>query len=565
MTTINELKAAGEAPAWMEDFGLKTLQGGYLLKDETPKMMYRRAAKAAAARLKKPHMEEKFFDVMWKNWLCPATPILVNMGTDRGLPISCYANSVPDSLDGILMKNHELGMLAKHGGGVGTYYGRIRGRGSPVKGTGGISDGVPAWAKINDSTIHSVNQGSARRGAAVGYLPIRHPDIDEFLSIRKPTGDANSRCFNLHHGVCIEDEFMEAIQNGDTRSRELWQRVLTERFETGEPYLFFTDNVNRQLPQSYINNNLKVETSNLCNEIYLYTDPDHTFVCCLSSLNLARWDEWKDTDTIEISIEFLDAVMEEYIQKAKSITGMAASVRFAEKSRALGLGVLGWHTLLQKNNIPFDSMDAMMLNGQVFRTIRSKADVATRELAVEFGEPEWCKGTGVRNTHLLAIAPTVSNSTISGNLSAGIEPLVANSFVQNSSKGTFIRKNGILRELLASKGKDTDEVWRFIDKEAGSVQSLPFLSAQEKEVFLTARELNQFSIIRQAGQRQKWIDQGQSINLFFGVNSDPKYIHEVHMEAWKAGLKGLYYCRTESVLRADMASRDSSECKACEA
>lgn len=549
----------------MEDYGLKTLQAGYLLPDETPKMMYRRVAKTAAARLNKPVLEDRFFDIMWKNWLCPATPILVNMGSNRGLPISCYSSAVPDSLDGILMKGHELGMLAKHGGGVGMYLGNIRPRGSEVKGTGGISDGVTAWAKIYDSTIHSVNQGSARRGAAVVYLPITHSDVEEFLNMRKPTGDANSRCFNLHHGVCIDDAFMQSLLDGNKKNRELWQRVLTERFETGEPYLFFTDNANRELPQAYTNNGLKVQTSNLCNEIYLYTDPEHTFVCCLSSMNLARWEEWKDTDTVQLAIQFLDAVMEEYIQKATGLVGMEAAVNFARKSRALGLGVLGWHTLLQQKMIPFDSMGAMMLNAKVFGSIRKKADEATRALAEEFGEPLWCKGTGTRNSHLLAIAPTVSNSTISGNLSAGIEPLAANTFVQNSAKGTFIRKNGVLEKLLKSKNKDTPEVWQQIDKDAGSVQGLDCLSPEEKEVFLTARELNQFAIVRQAGQRQKWIDQGQSVNLFFGVNSSPKYIHEVHMEAWKLGLKGLYYCRTESVLRADMASRDSSECKACEA
>lgn len=565
MKTLAELKNSGEAPFFLDEPGYQTLRKGYLRDKETPRDMYLRVANAAANTLKKPELKEDFFNIMWKNWLCPASPVLANLGTTLGLPISCNSLHVGDSLDSILTKNHELGMLSKYGAGVGIYLGDLRGRGTEVLGTGGISDGITAWSKIYDATIHSVNQGSTRRGAAAIYLPIEHIDIAEFLNIRRPVGDLNKRCLNLHHGVCISDAFMHKIINGDTSSRKLYSEILSARVETGEPYLFFTDNVNRQRPQCYIDNNLEIKTSNICNEIYLYTDSEHTFVCCLSSMNLARWDEWKDTNAVRLATYFLDAVLTEYITKAKKIKGFESAVRFAEKSRAIGIGVLGWHSLLQSRMLPFDSFDAMLLNAQIFKYIRGEAEAATADLALEYGEPDWCKGHTRRNSHLLAVAPTVSNSTISGGLSAGIEPIAANIYVQKSAKGTFIRKNKYLEQLLESKGKNTDAIWTQISKDQGSVQSLTFLTELEREVFKTAREINQFSIIKQAAQRQKWIDQGQSVNLFFGLNASPNYIHEVHMEAWKAGLKGLYYCRSESILRADLATRQKEECAACEA
>lgn len=563
--SLDQLKEKGLAPEWMSIEGFKTLQGGYLLQNETPFDMYKRVSTAAAQRLNKLNLKNVFFDIMWKNWLCLASPVCANMGTERGLPISCNSIHVGDSLNSILNKGHELGMLSKYGAGVGIYVGDLRSRGSSVKGTGGTSDGVLAWAKIYDSIIHSCNQGNTRRGASAAYLPVSHPDIYEFLQMRRPTGDANTRCLNLHHGVNIDDNFMhKAFVEKDVKTREIWEEILTLRFETGEPYLFFSDNVERQKPQSYVINNLDIKTSNICNEIYLHTDPDHTFVCCLSSMNLARYDEWKNTNTVQMAIWFLDAVIEEYIEKAKILPGFESAVRFAEKSRAVGLGVLGWHSLLQNKMTAFDSFDAMKLNAEIFRLINQETEKATKDLAKEYQEPLWCKGLGRRNTHVMAIAPTVSNSLISGGLSAGIEPWSANLFVQNSAKGTFIRKNKQLEFLLENKNKNNEETWNQINKDAGSVLNLKFLSEHEKEVFATAREINQFAIIKQAAQRQKWIDQGQSINLFFGINADPKYIHEVHKMAYDSGLKGLYYCRTESGLRADLATRSADECKACE-
>ena len=562
--TLQNLKDSGEAPAWMGEEGFKTLQGGYLLPKETPKQMYWRVANAAGSYYaNSSKWSAEFFEAMWKNWLCTASPVLSNMGTQRGLPISCNSIHVGDSVDSIFGKSHELAMLSKNGAGVGIYLGDVRGRGAPIKGNG-KSEGIIPWAKVYDTTTVSVSQGSTRRGASAVYLPMDHLDIDEFINMRRPTGDVNRRCLNMNHGICVTDEWMNSMIAGDQHKRHLWGEVLKARVETGEPYLFFTDNVNKANPETYKANGLSVKTSNICTEIFLHTDPDHSFVCCLSSLNLVKWDEWKDSNLAAVATRFLDAVIQEYIVKSESVPGLEASRRSAIKGRAIGIGVLGWHTLLQKNMTPFDSFDAMMLNSAIFRTIRNGAEKETKQLAIELGEPEWCKGFGRRNTHLMAIAPTVSNSTISGGHSAGIEPIAANIFSQKSAKGTFIRKNNVLSDLLQTMGKDTPEVWKSINEQSGSVQHLSFLSAEQKAVFLTAREINQYAIVKQAAQRQKFIDQGQSVNLFFGANADPKYIHGVHIEAWQTGLKSLYYFRTEGVIRGDLASRSKEECAACE-
>lgn len=563
---LQELKNIGEAPEWMQEPGFQTLLGGYLLFQETPKGMYRRVAKSAASyyKGKEEYYETKFFDSMWKNWLCIASPIAANLGTNRGLPISCNSIHVGDSVDSIFTKSHELAMLSKNGAGVGIYLGDIRGRGASIKGNG-KSEGVIPWTKCFDSTTVAVSQGSTRRGASAVYLPIEHVDIEEFINIRRPTGDVNRRCLNLNHGICITDQWMNEMLAGDEIKRSLWKEVLKARVETGEPYLFFTDNVNNQNPECYKAKGLDVKTSNICTEIFLKTDPDHSFVCCLSSLNLTKWDEWKDSDLPQIATRFLDAVLEEYIIKSEGAPGLEASRRSAIKGRAIGIGVLGWHTLLQMNDLPFDSFGAMMLNSQIFKTIRDKAELETMELAKELGEPEWCQGFNRRNTHLMAVAPTVSNSLISGGHSAGIEPIAANMYAQKGSKGTFIRKNHTLQKVLIDLGQNTQEVWKSINENNGSVQHLDCLSDHQKEVYLTAREINQHAIIKQAAQRQKFIDQGQSINLFFAANASAKYIHEVHIESWKLGIKSLYYFRTEGVIKGDMASRSKDDCQSCEA
>lgn len=561
---LDELKLSGEAPNWMDEFGFKTLSGGYLLENETPRAMYARIAKAAASYYKdSKELEKKFFTILWNNWLCPASPVAANLGTDRGLPISCNTIHVGDSVDSIFMKNYELAVLSKNGAGVGIYFGDIRGRGAKIKGNG-VSEGIVPWAKVFDTTTVSVNQGSTRRGASAIYLPIEHLDIEEFINIRRPTGDINRRCLNVNHGICISDAWMNAMISGDQEKRKLWAEILRARVETGEPYLFFTDNVNKNNPECYTKNGLDVKSSNICSEITLYTDPDHSFVCCLSSLNLTKWDEWKDTDTVNLAVRFLDAVLSEYIKKTENIKGMEASRRSAIKGRAIGIGVLGWHTLLQEKSLSFDSFETMQLNAEIFKTINKRANEESAKLAKELGEPDWCKGFGKRNTHLIAVAPTVSNSTISGGHSAGIEPISANIFTQKSAKGTFIRKNLTLEKLLETKGQNTPEIWKSINEQNGSVQHLKFLSDHEKEVFLTAREINQHTLVKLATQRQKWIDQAQSVNLFFAMNSSPKYIHEVHLAAWKNGLKTLYYLRSNGVIRSDLASRSEAECKACE-
>jgi ribonucleotide reductase alpha subunit len=697
--TIEELKEKGLVPEWQTIEGYSTLKGGYLLEGEEPRDMYGRIAKTVAAKLNKPELEEKFFDYMWKGWLCPASPVCSNIGTERGLPISCFSVYVGDSVKEIMDSMTELALLSKHGGGVGMHWNDVRERGSIISNGNGKSDGVVPFLKIQDSTTVGVSQGGVRRGASASYLSIEHGDAEEFLNIRKPQGDVNRQTLNTHHGFCISDEFMDKVLvKKDKKARELWVETLKTRHETGEPYIFFTDNVAKNRPQIYKDLNLDVKGSNICcvsgdtlvltkegpqridslsnkivevwdginwvknssfkqrgvdslyrvhisdgsyvdcnlehrwfvakneieksnfifnvvrtsgleigdliepvsfitkdiqewnrivkiedlnkmepvfcpelpttgkfglanglmtgnTEIFLHTDKDHSFVCCLSSLNAAKYDEWKNSDLIYTSIWFLDGVMQEFIDKAKGKDGFERSVRFAEKSRALGLGLLGFHSLLQQRRLPFDHMDTFMLNAEIFRTMDKESLRASKDLAKEYGEPEWCKGYGVRNTHRIALAPTVSNSTISGNVSPSIEPWTANVFAKKSAKGTFITKNQELLKLLEEKGQNTEEVWNSITSNQGSVQHLDFLSQNEKEVFATAREINQFTIIKLAGQRQRWIDQGQSINIFFPSNVDPKYFHEIHVQAWKEGLNSLYYCRTSSPLKGDSGSR----------
>lgn len=558
---LEQLKNEGEAPAWLTQEGYDTLARGYLLSGETPRGMYRRVARAAA-QYADTSWEAKFFDAMWRNWLCLATPVASNMGTTRGLPISCNSLHVGDSVNSIFTKVHELASLAKNGAGVGIYIGDIRARGTAISGNG-TSEGVVPWAKIYDQTICSVSQGTTRRGSAVLYLPVEHGDVAEFINIRRPIGDPNRRCLNINHGIAITDEWMRNLIAGDAKNREVWASILQARVETGEPYLLFVDAANRDNPPGYVQHGLRVKTSNLCTEIMLHTDPDHTFVCCLSSLNLVRWDEWRDTDVVRTAIRFLDCVISEYLEKSSGIAGLESAVRSARKSRALGLGVLGWHTMLQERSIPFDSYDAMMLNAAIFRRLRTEAEAESTQLAYDLGEPEWCEGTGRRNTHLLAVAPTFSNSIISGGYSPGIEPIAANVFSQKTAKGTFIKKNETLVRVLETQGLNTPETWQVINRDAGSVQNTA-LDEHSKKVFLTAREINQFAVVNQAAQRQQWIDQGQSVNLFFASNADPKYIHQVHLAAWEQGLKSLYYLRSEGVLRGDLASRSRDECTACE-
>ena len=548
-------------PEWGNtDVYKKTIAGGYLLSGETPRAAYMRVASSVARRLYKPELAEVFFDYIWKGWLCLASPVLSNTGTDRGLPISCFGIDVGDSIQEIGGKNLEMMLLAKHGGGVGIGINMIRPAGTRITGNG-TSDGVVPFCKIYDSTILATNQGSVRRGAASVNINIEHDDFLDWLDIREPKGDVNRQSLNLHQCAVVGDKFMRKLEQGDAGARDRWSKLLRKRKATGEPYILFKGNTNKANPQAYKTNGLKVHMTNICSEITLHTDENHSFVCCLSSLNLAKYEEWKDTNLIYDAIWFLDGVMEEFIQRAKGLRGFENAVRSAQRGRALGLGVLGWHTYLQEKGLPFEGLLAQFETRKIFSQFKIESERASMALAETYGEPLWCVGTGLRNTHLRAIAPTVSNSKLSGNISPGIEPWAANVFTEQSAKGTFIRKNPTLVKLLKKHKLNTNEIWDKILADGGSVQDISELDniqmAHEvtaKEVFKTFKEINQLELVNQAGIRQQYVDQSVSLNLAFPSEATPKWINQVHMEAWKKGIKTLYYVRTESVLRGDIAA-----------
>ena len=558
-------------PTWMNEISLSMISKGYLLPDEDVFDAFKRVSRAAAKRLKRKDLQPYFYEAMVKNWLCLASPVLSNMGTERGMPISCFGIDTDDSIEGIALANSELMRLSSQGGGVGIGVSRIRGRGKTISGNG-VSEGVVPWIKIYDSTILATNQGSVRRGAASVNLSVNHPDIEEFLMIRRPKGDVNRQCLNMHQCVVIDDEFMNKVETRDPKALKIWGEILKTRLETGEPYIMFEDNINNNNPEAYKKNNLHVSMTNICSEISLYTDELHSFICCLSSLNLARWDEWNEykfdngMTLPELTCWFLEGVLQEFIDRAKNVRFMENTYRSASKGRAIGIGVLGWHTFLQEKNIPFAGLQANAYTNIMFEFIEKEALKASRAQAELYGEPEWCKGTGLRHTHHLAIAPTVSNAHISGGVSPSIEPLPANVFNLKTAKGTFIKRNPTLEKLLESKGYNIDSVWEQIAKDKGSVLGLPeyILTDEEKEIFLTFKEINPFEIVRQNGIRQKYVDQAISLNLTFDPSDTPKYISDVHKLAWKEGIKTLYYMRSESILRGDTISRDESSCVACE-
>jgi len=569
----DEWRKGIEYPVWGDtDVYKKTITGGYLIFDETPRDAYMRVAKTVARRLYKPELTEKFFEYIWNGWLCLASPVLSNTGTDRGLPISCFGIDVADSIQDIGTKNLEMMLLAKHGGGVGIGINQIRPAGAKITGNG-TSDGVVPFCKIYDSTILATNQGSVRRGAASVNINIEHNDFEEWLEIREPKGDVNRQSLNLHQCAIVGDKFMRKLEQGDAKARDRWSKLLRKRKATGEPYIMFKGNVNKANPQAYKTNGLKVHMTNICSEITLHTDETHSFVCCLSSLNLAKYEEWKDTNLIYDATWFLDGVMEEFIQRAKGLRGFENSVRSATKGRAIGLGVLGWHTYLQEKGLPFEGLLSQYETRKIFSQIKIESERASRALAEVYGEPLWCVGTGMRNTHLRALAPTVSNSKLSGNVSAGIEPWAANVFTEQSAKGTFIRKNPTLEQVLEDLELNTDEIWNKILADGGSIQDIPELDdalignhdIPVKEVFKTFKEINQLELVNQAGIRQQYIDQAVSLNLAFPSEATPKWLNKVHMDAWKKGVKTLYYMRTESVLRGDIAAKAMDEgCLSCD-
>ena len=567
-------------PEWGDnDIYKKTISGGYLLEGESPKEAYTRVSKTVARRLYKPELADKFFDYIWKGWLCLASPVLSNTGTDRGLPISCFGIDVADSIMDIGNKNLEMMVLAKHGGGVGIGVNMIRPAGALITGNG-TSDGVVPFCKIYDSTILATNQGSVRRGAASVNINIDHPDFLDWLEIREPKGDVNRQSLNLHQCAVVGDKFMRRLEEGQPEARKKWSKLLQKRKATGEPYILFKGNTNKANPKAYKANSLKVHMTNICSEIVLHTDESHSFVCCLSSLNLAKYDEWSNTNLIYDSTWFLDGVLSEFIQKAKNMRGFSNSVRSAEKGRALGLGVLGWHTLLQKHGIAFEGLLAQFKTREIFSQLKLETERASKALAEVYGEPLWCTGTGMRNTHLRTIAPTVSNSKLSGNVSPGIEPWAANVFTEQTAKGTFIRKNNELRKVFRKLGIDNKKTWDRVLKDKGSIQGIKQLNGwyydhggklneEEgeplKNIFKTFKEINQLELVNQAGIRQTYIDQAVSLNLAFPSQAEPRWINKIHIEAWKRGIKTLYYMRTESVLRGDIAAEAMNpDCLSCD-
>lgn len=550
-------------PWWYNDESEAVLNRGYLLHGETIHDAIARISGAAAHRLNRPELQERFADIIYKGWMSCSSPIWSNLGTSRGLPISCFGCNIPDSIEGITTKLGEVMMQTKHGGGTSAYFGNLRGRGASIT-NNGKSSGSVSFMKLFDSVMDTVSQGATRRGSFAAYLDIDHPDINEFLQIK----DIGNPIQNLFYAVCVPDYWMQEMIDGDVEKRKIWAKVLESRQQKGLPYIQFSDNVNATRPEIYKQLGLEITHSNLCNEIQLPDGEDESFVCCLASMNLELWEEWKDSDAVQLAIWFLDAVMSEFIEKTAHSTFLKQAHKFALRHRALGLGVLGWHSLLQKNSISFESMDAKMLTNKIFRHIQNEALLASKELAEAYGpapifnEVDNFDGVKYRNTTVMAIAPTTSSSSILGQVSPGIEPYSSNYYKAGLSKGNFIRKNRYLETLLKEKGKNTDEVWRHIMLNQGSVQQLTFLTEHEKEVFKTFKEISQQEIIIQASIRQKYIDQGQSLNINIPPALSIKEVNALIIEAWKLGVKGLYYQRSQSISKELLSNIVS--CRSCE-
>lgn len=553
----NEDSTLREKLWWKNEESEQILNRGYLLKGETVEGAIDRITTAAAQRLYKPELKESFQEMIERGWMSLSSPIWANMGTERGLPISCFNVHIPDNIEGITHKLGEVIMQTKIGGGTSGYFGTLRERGSAVT-DNGKSSGAVSFMKLFDTAMDTISQGGVRRGAFATYLDIDHPDIEEFLKIK----DIGNPIQNLFYGVCVPDYWMQEMIDGDTDKRRVWARVLESRQQKGLPYIFFSDNVNRNKPQVYKDKEMRVNASNLCSEIMLPSSEDESFICCLSSMNLELYDEWKDTEAVKLAIYFLDAVLQEFIVKTEGNHYLAAANRFAKRHRALGLGVLGWHSYLQKNMIPFEGMEAKMKTTEIFQHIQQKADRASEELARIYGEPEVLVGYGRRNTTTLAIAPTTSSSAILGQTSPGIEPFSSNYYKAGLSKGNFIRKNKYLKELLAEKGLDNEDTWRNIMLDGGSVQKLDGLTQEEKDIFKTFKEISQMEIIIQASIRQKFVDQSQSLNINIPAAVPIKEVNKLLIEAWKLGVKTLYYQRSQSVSK-EMVN-NLVNCSSCE-
>lgn len=548
-----ELQHKGHIPDWFTTGGWQLFKEKYLHEADGIKDTYQRIAKTAAKWTDDPDAwASRFFDVMWNGWLALSTPVLSNMGTNKGTPVSCSGQYVGDSIDQFYKNYHETAMLTKNGFGTSGYLGDIRPRGSVIS-SGGRSSGVLPIIKHFVQDMRDVAQGTSRRGAWAGYLPIDHGDFYEVVDYIQHHPD------DLNIGWNISNDFLHKLQEGDEESLLRYRRALKVKAVTGKGYFNFIDKINDMNPECYTAHNLKVKASNLCTEITLHSDEEHTYTCVLSSMNLAKYDEWKDTDAVFVSTVFLDCVASEFIHLGSSIAGMENAVRFTEKGRALGLGALGFHTYLQRKGIAFESFEAHMENLNIFKSIKEQATQASAWMADTFGEPEWCKGTGLRNTHLMAIAPNTSSALICGGVSQGIEPVVANVYNQLTSAGEIYRVNPVFLEFATKRVGWSEELANDIIEHDGSVQHLDWMSEDEKMVFRTAYEIDQKSIVRLAAARQKHIDQAQSINLFFDADEDEEYISEVHKEAFlNPMIKSLYYMRTKAGVTA------SKECVACE-
>jgi len=543
---------------WKNEESEQILNRGYLLKGETVEGAIERVATAAAKRLYKPELIEPFKEMIERGWMSLSSPIWANMGTQRGLPISCFNVFIPDSIEGITHKLGEVIMQTKIGGGTSGYFGSLRERGSAVT-DNGKSSGAVSFMKLFDTAMDTISQGGVRRGAFAAYLDIDHADIEEFLKIKS----IGNPIQNLFTGVCVPDYWMQEMIDGDVEKRQVWAKVLESRQQKGLPYIFFSDNINRNKPQVYKDLNMRIYGSNLCSEIMLPSSEDESFICCLSSMNLELYDEWKDTEAVKLAIFFLDAVLQEFIEKTEGNHYLASANRFAKRHRALGLGVLGWHSYLQKNMIPFEGLEAKMKTSEIFKHIQDRADKATQELARIYGEPELLREYGRRNTTTLAIAPTTSSSAILGQTSPGIEPFASNYYKAGLSKGNFMRKNKYLAKLLQEKGLDNEDTWRNIMLNQGSVQGLDGLTDHEKSVFKTFREISQLEIVQQAAIRQKFVDQAQSLNLNIPAELPIKDVNNLMIEAWKLGVKTLYYQRSQSVSKEMVTSLVT--CSSCEA
>ncbi len=555
---------------WFNEESEQVLNRGYLLTGETIEGAIERVSDAAAKRLYRPEMKAKFKEILERGWMSWSSPVWANMGTQRGLPISCFNVHVPDNVEGITDKLGEVIQQTKLGGGTSGYFGELRGRGSAIT-NNGKSSGAVSFMKLFDTTMDVVSQGGVRRGAFASYLDIDHPDIEEFLSIK----DIGSPIQNLFTGVCVPDYWMQEMideqpdEKGQFQKRALWARILESRQQKGLPYIFFTDNVNRNKPEIYKKLGLTINASNLCSEIALPSNEEESFVCCLASMNLELYDEWKDTDAVRTAIFFLDAVMSEFIEKTRDSHYLKAAHNFAKRHRALGLGVMGWHSYLQRHMIPFGDMFNIGKTKQIFSQLKDQAYKASEELAEIYGpapifdETDDLTEKPRRNTTLLAIAPTTSSSSILGQASPGIEPYASNFFKAGLAKGNFIRKNKYLEKVLEAKGLNTEEVWRQIMLEKGSVQNIEGLSEEEKEVFKTFKEINQMDIIMQAAARQEFIDQSQSLNINIPAEVPVKEVNNLLITAWKEGVKTLYYQRSSSVSKELLSNIVT--CKHCEA